>query len=103
MALNRKEKDFLRKRSHNVKPIFQIGKNGFTEQMMSEIDDAIEKRELIKIQLLKNTLLEASDVEEYIEGNTDIQVVQVIGNVLILYKSSSYENNRNISDQVRAL
>ncbi|PJH64024.1 YhbY family RNA-binding protein, partial [Salmonella enterica] len=71
--------------------------------ILSEIDDALEKRELVKIQLLQNTMLEPSEVKNYIEENSTIQIVQVIGNVLILYKSSSNEKNQSISDEVRAL
>lgn len=103
MQLKGKHKRFLRKKAHHYDPIFQIGKNGINESILSEIDDALEKRELIKIQLLQNTMLEPSEVKEYIEENSTIQVVQVIGSVLILYKSSLHEKNQNISDEVRAL
>jgi len=103
MQLKGKHKRFLRKKAHHYNPIFQIGKNGINSDILSEIDDALEKRELVKIQLLQNTMLEPSEVKNYIEENSTIQIVQVIGNVLILYKSSSNEKNQSISDEVRAL
>lgn len=101
MALNKRQVKFLKKRAHTIDPIFQIGKNGMTDTILSELTDAIEKRELIKVQLLQNTLETNADVKTYIEEHSPIKVVQSIGNVLVLYKSSSNENNRFISDQVR--
>lgn len=101
MALNKKQVKFLKKKGHTVDPIFQIGKNGINEIVLNEIHDAIEKRELIKIQLLQNTMMSNKEVADYIEENSAIKVIQSIGSVLVLYKSSSNENNRLISDQVR--
>ena len=40
------------------------------------------------------------EVKTFIEDQTDIQVVQTIGRVLVLFKVSSKENLRQLSDQV---
>lgn len=101
MSLNKNQIKFLKKKSHTIDPIFQIGKNGINETVLNEINDAIEKRELIKVQLLQNTMVTNKEVADYIEDNTAIKVIQSIGSVLVLYKSSSHENNRLISDKVR--
>lgn len=101
MSLNKRQIKFLKKKSHTIDPIFQIGKNGMTETILNELIDAIEKRELIKITLLQNTMETNDEVAAYIEEQSPIKVIQSIGNVLVLYKSSSYESNRLISDKVR--
>lgn len=101
MSLNKNQIKFLKKKSHTIKPIFQIGKNGVNETILGEIHDAIEKRELIKVQLLQNTMMTNKEVADYIEEHSAVKVIQSIGSVLVLYKSSSHENNRMISDKVR--
>lgn len=103
MSLSNKEIKFLKKRAHRMKPIFQIGKHGVNEENLSEIKEAIEKRELIKIQILQNAPQSINEIATSIEEFSDIHIVQKIGRVLVLYQSSSNENNRNISNQVRAL
>lgn len=104
MSLTNKQIKFLKKEAHHLNPIFQIGKNGITTDVLAEIDQALEKRELIKVQVLQNAIEEPKEIRDFIEENSqDIKVIQVIGKVLVLYKSSSYEENRDISDQVRAI
>lgn len=103
MSLTNKQIKLLRKRSHRIQPIFQVGKHGMTETLLNELMAAIEKRELIKVQLLQNTMETPDEVAAYIESQTAVQVVQVIGNVLILYKPSTDTSNRRLSNEVRAL
>lgn len=103
MSLNKKQIKFLKKKSHTVDPIFQIGKQGITDQILAELHDAIEKRELIKVSVLQNSAMTNKEIATFIEDNSDIKVIDSIGRVLVLYKSSSYENNRLISDKVRGV
>ena len=58
MELKGKERQFFKKKAHALKPIFQIGKGGLSEEMIHQIQNAVEKRELIKVTLLQNTLEE---------------------------------------------
>ena len=55
MELRGKQKRFLRSEAHHLTPIFQIGKGGLNEAMINQIEEALEKRELIKVSLLQNT------------------------------------------------
>lgn len=100
MKLRGKQKSFLRSQAHSMKPIFQIGKEGINQQWLNEVSDALEKRELIKVNILNNSLLEPAEVEEYIQENSNIQVIQKIGHVLVLFKRSNNKNYREISNQV---
>lgn len=100
MKLRGKQKRFLRSQAHSMKPIFQIGKEGINQQWLNEVSDALEKRELIKVNILNNSLLESAEVEEYIQENSNIQVIQKIGHVLVLFKRSNNKNYREISNQV---
>ncbi|MCI1903920.1 ribosome assembly RNA-binding protein YhbY [Enterococcus hirae] len=103
MDLTGKQKRFLRASAHAMKPIFQIGKGGATDELVHQIGEALEKRELIKVSLLPNTLAEPEEVTEKLEKLLNAAVVQHIGNILVVYRPSRKEKNREISEKVRAL
>ncbi|SEO32950.1 RNA-binding protein [Amphibacillus marinus] len=86
--LTSKQKRFLKSKAHELKPIFQVGKEGVNENMIKQINEALEKRELIKISVLQNCLEEKEDVAEQLGEGTSAEVVQIIGSVIVLYKES---------------
>lgn len=79
----------LKKEAHQLKPIFQVGKNGVNDNFIGQISDVLEKRELIKISVLQNCLEDKDDIAEEISGGTDSKIVTVIGSTIILYKESA--------------
>ncbi|GEN47461.1 ribosome assembly RNA-binding protein YhbY [Ligilactobacillus pobuzihii] len=103
MALRGKQKRFLRSQAHNLRPLFQIGKDGLSENWLKNVNAAIEKRELLKVSILQNSLVDEDEVIEFVESNSSIQVVQKIGHVLVLYKKSSDKDNRVLSTEVEAI
>ena len=103
MKLRGKQKRYLRSEAHHLKPIFQIGKDGLSEVWLDEVLKAIDKRELLKVNILQNSLVEVEDVKEFIENNSDAQVIQTIGNVLVLFKKSDKAENQKISVKVAEL
>jgi RNA-binding protein len=103
MELRGKQKRFLRSQAHHLQPIFQIGKGGVSEAMMTQINEALEKRELIKISLLQNTDEIAEDAAQTIAITIHCDVVQVIGRVVVLFKTSSKEKYQKLSKEVKAI
>ena len=103
MKLRGKQKRYLRSEAHHLKPIFQIGKGGLSEVWLDEVLKALDKRELLKVNILQNSLVEVEDVKEFIENNSDAQVIQTIGNVLVLFKKSDKAENQKISVKVAEL
>ncbi len=103
MKLRGKQKRYLRSQAHHLKPIFQIGKDGLSEVWLDEVLKALDKRELLKVNILQNSLVEVEDVKEFIENNSDAQVIQTIGNVLVLFKKSDKAENQKISVKVAEL
>lgn len=101
MELRGKQKQFLKKEAHHLHPIFQIGKAGLSDEIVKQIDEALEKRELIKINLLQNTDEVAADVAEEVAERLHAQVVQQIGKTIIFFRESSKEKNRHLSEQVK--
>ncbi|MDQ0158693.1 ribosome assembly RNA-binding protein YhbY [Alkalibacillus salilacus] len=86
--LTGKQKRFLRKHAHHLTPVFQIGKNGLNDNMIEQIDETLEKRELIKVSVLQNNFESKEDLAEQIANGTGAYIVQIIGNVIILYRES---------------
>lgn len=101
MELRGKQKSYLKSQAHHLQPIFQVGKGGLNEQLIHQIGEALEKRELIKINLLQNTEENAQDVAANLEQELNCQVVQIIGRVLVVFKPSSQEKNQKISVAVK--
>lgn len=88
MTLTGKQKRFLRSEAHHIDPIFQIGKSGINENMVEQIKDALEKRELIKVHILQNNIDDKGDLAESLSSATDSHLVQQIGSMIVLYKTS---------------
>ena len=101
--LKGKQKRYLRSQVHGMRPLFQVGKEGLSANWLAQIEDAIEKRELFKINILQNALVEDEEVVAFIEDNTAIQVVQKIGHVLVVYKRATKKENRSYSNVVAKL
>lgn len=86
--LTGKQKRYLRSLAHHLDPIFQVGKGGVNDNMIKQINEALEKRELIKVTVLNNNFDHLDDVKENLLKGTKAELVQVIGHVIILYKES---------------
>ena len=95
MELTSKQRSHLRGMASTINPIFQIGKASLTPEIISAVDVAIEKRELIKISVLKNCADDPREIAEIIAERTHSVVVKVIGKKIILFrqakKNSKYE------------
>lgn len=89
MTLTGKQKRFLRSEAHHIDPIFQIGKSGINENMVEQIKDALEKRELIKVHILQNNFDDKGDLAESLSSATDSHLVQQIGSMIVLFKTST--------------
>ena len=88
MELTSKQRSHLRGMASTINPIFQIGKASLTPEIISAVDDAIEKRELIKISVLKNCADDPRELGEMIAERTHAQVVAVTGKKIVLDRKS---------------
>lgn len=103
MKLRGKQKRYLRAQANHFQPIFSVGKNGLTPEWLAQLDGALNRRELIKINILQNADVTTTDVKEYIESHSDIDVVQTIGRVVLLFKESDNPELRNVSLRVKKI
>ncbi len=86
--INSKQRSYLKGLAMKIDPIFQIGKSSITPEFTEAIDEALEARELVKINVLKNCLYEPRDLAEVLGERTHSQVVQVIGRKIVLYRAA---------------
>jgi len=86
--LTGKQKRFLRSKAHHLSPIFQVGKGGVNENMIKQISEALEARELLKVSVLQNFDGDKNEAAEELARGTDAELVQVIGNIIVLYRES---------------
>ncbi|PRR77287.1 RNA-binding protein [Clostridium liquoris] len=83
-----KQRSYLRSLANTIQPIFQIGKDGVEESFLSQVEDALEAREIIKISVLNNSGLTAREASDIICEELKCEGVQAIGNKLVLYRRS---------------
>lgn len=91
-----KQRSYLKGLAMNLDPIFQFGKSSLTPENTEAIAEALEKRELIKINVLKNCLDDPNELAQVVAQRTRSEVVQVIGKKIVLYKEAKEEKNRKI-------
>lgn len=80
--LTGKQRSYLKGIANTMDPIFQVGKNGITENFVKQVDEALEAREIIKINVLNNSYLDTTKVAKDLVESTNAEFVQSIGNKL---------------------
>lgn len=82
-----KQRAFLRKEAHRLKPIVHVGAEGVTAAVITSVVDALNTRELLKIKLQESAPESVRDaanrIREEIPGS---HVAQTIGRTIVLYR-----------------
>ena len=89
-----KQRSYLRSLAHNVDPTVYIGKAGVTDNVIKEIDQCLEARELVKIKLREGAVLDAKATANELAPVLGAEFVQAIGRKFTLYRES--KENRQI-------
>ena len=95
-TMTSKQRSKLKGLAMTIDPIFQIGKGSLTPQLTEAVGDALEKRELVKISVLKNCDDDINAIAVALAERTKSQVVQVIGKKIVLFKYQTDEKKRKI-------
>lgn len=91
-----KQRAYLKSIAATLEPIFQVGKGSITPEIIAALSEALEKRELIKITVLKNCADDPKDIAQIISERTRSQVVMVIGRKIVLFKQNSKKEKQKI-------
>lgn len=84
-----KERAALRAKANPLEPIIQIGKEGITDNLITQIDDTLDVRELIKVRVHLETAPDAPrQFADELGEKLGADVIQVIGGVIVLYRKA---------------
>ncbi|AFJ43565.1 ribosome assembly RNA-binding protein YhbY [Francisella noatunensis] len=81
-----KQQQNLKAQAHALKPVVLMGEKGLTENVMLEIDLALASHELIKVKAGRLPKQEKQEIAAEIVKATKSELVQIIGNILVLYR-----------------
>ena len=95
MDLTSKQRAQLRGLANSIDTIVQVGKDGIGENLLKQVNDALEARELIKGRVLENSMLSAREAAEEMAVKARAEVVQVIGTKFVLYRKSHRKDLKN--------
>lgn len=82
--------------AQKVQPVFQIGKNGITDVVIKELNEALEARELIKISILRNSELDTKETLSQLAQKLNAEPVSAIGFKIVLYRVSNKKDIKHI-------
>ena len=94
--LTGKQRAYLRGIANTIQCLYQIGKEGITDNVIAQFDDALEAREIIKIKVLPNSLLDTKDVIAELSETLNAEPVSAICSKVVIYRQSSNKENINI-------
>ncbi|THB68823.1 MAG: ribosome assembly RNA-binding protein YhbY [Gammaproteobacteria bacterium] len=89
MQLKENQLKHLKGLGHSLKPVVMIGAKGLTENVLMEIDNALEYHELIKVKITGADRNEKKSLIVGISDKTDSTIIAAIGNIALLFKRNS--------------
>ncbi len=83
-----KARHSMRNRSSSTKPLVQIGKQGVTDGVIDAIDSYLERKQTVKVRVLKTGLKERDmrDISREIVEKTGSDLVEIRGHTLVLHR-----------------
>lgn len=94
--LTSKQRSKLKSLAANISPIGQVGKEGIGENMLASFSECLEKRELIKINILENADGDPQEIGRKLAESLGAECVIVIGRKAVLYRKSSRKDVEHI-------
>ena len=88
-TITSKQRSKMKAMASTVSPIAQIGKGGITDNLLKTLSDALEARELIKVNVLETADDDAVNLAENVADLLGAIPVAVIGRKAIFYRRSS--------------
>lgn len=79
---------------HGLRPVVTIAGNGLSEEVLAELDRALQDHELIKIKIHTEDRQDRANTLGQIVTASGTEVIQKIGNIVVLYKAAAKPNPR---------
>ena len=94
--LDSKQRANLRSRASALDPVFFVGKSGVTDELVNQLENVLNARELIKIGVQESCEYSAREAADEIAPKLDAEVVAVIGRKFVLFRRSKDPKKRKI-------
>ncbi|GAU77432.1 ribosome assembly RNA-binding protein YhbY [Fusibacter sp. 3D3] len=86
--LTGKQRSYLKSLANKLKPMAQLGKEGISESFLSQMNALLEHHEIVKVNVLDNSLEDATAAAHDVGKALDAEFVQAIGNKFTIYRQS---------------
>lgn len=94
--LTGKQRSYLKGLAHDLAPLVYIGKQEITENVIKEVDNLLDSRELVKVKLQESCLMDARTAANEVAAATRSEYVQAIGRRFVLYRRAKDPEKRQI-------
>ncbi|MFY9823775.1 MAG: ribosome assembly RNA-binding protein YhbY [Thermoanaerobaculia bacterium] len=89
------QRKHLRGLAHHVKPVVHVGRNGVTDPVLQEIEEALDSHELIKVKLV-DPQGRKKELAEDLANRSGGTAVGLVGNVVTLYRQHPDPEKRKV-------
>lgn len=86
MAVNDKQRRYLKGLAHPLKPVVMVGNAGLSEAVLAEIENALAYHELIKVRVSGEEKTERKQMLDEIAEKTGADLVMMIGHIGGFYR-----------------
>ncbi len=88
MTTTSADKKYLRQLGHQLKPVVTVARKGLNDNVLSEIDRALNDHELIKIKLAVGDRTAKQEVIINLCQSCNAQLIQSIGHIALVYRKA---------------
>jgi RNA-binding protein len=81
-----KDRAELRAEAHHLRATVHVGHHGITPTLLQSLHEALEARELVKVQVERNAPLPVKEIAGELATHVKAEVIQVIGRKTTLYR-----------------
>jgi RNA-binding protein len=76
----------LRSAGHHLSPVVQVGKEGVTEAVLRQLDEALLAHELVKMKVGTESPEDRFEVADRMGEEAGAQVAQILGRTMLVYR-----------------
>ena len=91
-----KERAYLRGLANDMPALYQLGKNGLTDEFLASLDEALNAKELIKVTVLKNAFVSTREAMDAVCEELQCEPVSCVGSKMVLYRRAKDESKVKI-------
>ena len=96
MIKTSKQRAYLKSLAMDMPAVLYVGKGGVTPELVSNVREALEARELIKLSVEKSSDEDIQEIAQTLAERTRSEVVQTIGRKIVLYKETKDDKRKII-------